>query len=113
MKQWPGRIVGMTATPWRCRKKEGFNHLFDELLCGPQVADLQADDWLCDARTLLPPPDQRIIGGEVDRTGDYTELGIERANRPDVMTGRGSEVLAKGLRRPANYCLCRFSRSRA
>ena len=86
MKQWPGRIVGMTATPWRLSKKEGFDHLFDELLCGPQVADLQADDWLCDARTLLPPPEQRIIGGDVDRTGDYTELGIERANRPDVMT---------------------------
>ena len=88
MKQWPGRIIGMTATPWRLSKKEGFDHLFDELLCGPQVADLQADDWLCDAQTLLPPPGQRIIGGEVDRTGDYTDRGIEQANRnhPDVMT---------------------------
>ena len=86
MKQWPGRIIGMTATPWRLSKKEGFDHLFDELLCGPQVADLQAADWLCDARILLPPPEQRIIGGEVDRTGDYTDRGIERANRPDVMT---------------------------
>ena len=87
MKQWPGRIIGMTATPWRLSEKEGFDHLFDELLCGPQVADLQqAADWLCDAQTLLPPPDQRIIGGEVDLTGDYTDRGIERANRPDVMT---------------------------
>ena len=86
MQQWPGRIVGMTATPWRLSKKEGFDHLFDELLCGPQVADLQAADWLCDARILLPPPEQRIIGGEVDRTGDYTDRGIERANHPDVMT---------------------------
>ena len=86
MQQWPGRIIGMTATPWRLSEKEGSDHLFDELLCGPQVADLQAADWLCDAQTLLPPPEQRIIGGEVDRTGDYTELGIERANRSDVMT---------------------------
>ena len=86
MKQWPGRIIGMTATPWRLSEKEGFDHLFDELLCGPQVAGLQAADWLCDAQTLLPPPEQRIIGGEVDRTGDYTEWGIKRANRPDVMT---------------------------
>ena len=55
---------------------------------GPQVADLQAANWLCDARTLMPPPGQRIIGGEIDRTGDYTDRGIERANknRPDVMT---------------------------
>ena len=86
MQQWPGRIIGMTATPWRLSEKEGFDHLFDELLCGPQVADLQAANWLCDAQTLLPPPEQRIIGGEVDRTGDYTEWGIERANRSDVMT---------------------------
>ena len=88
MKQWPGRILGMTATPWRLSKKEGFDHLFGALLCGPQVADLQSDNWLCDAQTLLPPPEQRIIGGEVDRTGDYTESGIEQANqnRSNVMT---------------------------
>ena len=72
MKQWPGQIISMTATPWRLSKKEGFDPLFDELLCGPQVADLRAVGWLCDARTLLPPPEQRIIGGEVDRTGDCT-----------------------------------------
>ena len=88
IKQWSGRILGMTATPWRLSKKEGFDHLFGKLLCGLQVADLQAADWLCDAQTLLPPPEQRIIGGEVDRTGDYTESGIEQANqaRPNVMT---------------------------
>ena len=86
MQQWPGRIIGMTATPWRLSKKEGFGHLFDKLLCGPQVADLQAANWLCDARTLLPPPEKRIIGVEIDRTGDYTDRGIERANHPDVMT---------------------------
>ena len=88
MKQWPGRILGMTATPWRLSKKEGFDHLFGALICGPQVADLQGDKWLCDAQTLLPPLEQRISGGEVDLTGDYTESGIEQANqyRPNVMT---------------------------
>ena len=88
MKQWPGRILGMTATPWRLSKKEGFDHLFGALICGPQVTDLQSDNWLCGAQTLLPPPEQRIIGGEVGSTGDYTESDIERANqnRPDVMT---------------------------
>ncbi len=88
MKQWPGRILGMTATPWRLSKKEGFDHLFGTLNCGPQVADLQGDNWLCGVQTLISPPEQRIIGGEVDRTGDYTESGIEQANqcRPNVMT---------------------------
>ena len=90
MKQWPGPIVGMTATPWRLSEKEGFDHLFGGLLCGPQTADLQALDTpaLCSAQVFIPPPEQRVAGGTVDRTGDYTETGIERANRdrPDIMT---------------------------
>ena len=90
MQQWPGPIVGMTATPWRLSEKEGFDHLFDGLLCGPQAADLQALDEpaLCQAQVVIPPPEQRIAGGAVDRTGDYTEAGIEQANRdrPDIMT---------------------------
>ena len=88
MRQWPGRILGLTATPWRLSEIEGFSHLFDELLCGPQVAELQTDSWLCDALTLMPSAERRIEGGEVDHTGEYTELGIELANqdRPNVMT---------------------------
>ena len=39
MKQRPGRIVGMTATPWRLSRKEEFDHLFDELLCGSDLPD--------------------------------------------------------------------------
>ena len=91
MQQWPGRIIGMTATPWRLSKKEGFAHLFSRLVCGPQTSALQSADWLCEARVLIPPPEQRILGGEVDRiSGEYTETGIESANRErrDVMTAQ-------------------------
>ena len=88
MRQWPGPIIGMTATPWRLSEKEGFDHLFDALVCGPQTADLQSLDSLCEAQVFIPSPEQRISGGAVDRTGDYTEAGIEQANRdrPDIMT---------------------------
>ena len=87
MQQWPGIILGMTATPWRMSKKEGFDHLFGSLICGPQVTALQTDNWLCHTRTLIPPPEQRIIGGEVDRlSGEFTEKGIELANHLSVMT---------------------------
>ena len=90
MQQWPGRIIGMTATPWRLSKKEGFEHLFTELVCGPQTSNLQSGRWLCGARVLMPPPEQRILGGEVDLSGEYTEAGIESANqeRRDVMTAQ-------------------------
>ena len=88
IRQWPGPVVGMTATPWRLSEKEGFDHIFGELLCGPQVDELQELRSLCNSQVLLPPPKQRIIGGIVDQTGDYTESGIERANldRPNIMT---------------------------
>ena len=97
MRQWPGPIVGMTATPWRLSEKEGFDHLFDELVCGPQTADLQSLDSLCEAQVFIPPPEQRISGGAVDRTGDYTEAGIEQANRdrPDIMTAGALEFWQK------------------
>ena len=62
--QWPGMVLGMTATPWRLSQREGFEHLFDELHCGPQVAALQADKWLCRARALLPLEEERIQGGQ-------------------------------------------------
>ena len=97
MRQWPGPIVGMTATPWRLSEKEGFDHLFDALVCGPQTADLQSLDSLCEAQVFIPSPEQRISGGAVDRTGDYTEAGIEQANRdrPDIMTAGALEFWQK------------------
>ena len=45
IKQWSGPVLGMTATPWRLSQREGFDHLFEGLVCGPQVADLQSDGW--------------------------------------------------------------------
>ncbi len=87
IQQWPGPVIGLTATPWRLSKTERFDHLFKELLHGPQVSQLQADKWLCQARVLIPKPEEIIRAGAIDR-GEYTEAGIQQANqdRPDVMT---------------------------
>ena len=86
IRGWPGRVLGMTATPWRLSVQEGFDHIFRYLVCGPQVQELQTQDFLCDATVVVPPDDELIKGGEVGAIGDYTERGIERANLPDVMT---------------------------
>ena len=84
---WPGPVLGMTATPWRLSKWEGFDHLFENLICGPQVAALQSEGWLCKARVLSPPGNELVQGGRVGSTGDYTESGIEEANSDrDVWT---------------------------
>ncbi|MDE0631780.1 MAG: DEAD/DEAH box helicase family protein [Caldilineaceae bacterium] len=88
MRQWPGRILGMTATPWRLSHKEGFDHLFSALLCGSQIVDLQSGNHLCDVQVRIPTPQWIVRGGAVDMTGEYSDAGIEAANqdRPDVMT---------------------------
>ena len=57
--------------------------------------------------------EQRIIGGDVDRTGDYTELGIERANRPDVMTAGVVKFWQKDFDDRPNHRLCCLGRSRS
>ena len=91
IRQWPGRVLGMTATPWRLSRKEGFDHLFSKLICGPQVADLQSQEFLCEAQILQPPDEHRILGGKIGTTGDYTETGIEQTNVKEVMTARALE----------------------
>ena len=64
--QWPGRVIGLTATPWRLSVREGFDHLFSKLHCGPQVSELQTDGWLCQARVLMPKPEEVIRGGAIN-----------------------------------------------
>ena len=88
ISQWPGPVLGMTATPWRMSETEGFNHLFSELICGPQTLDLQNEGYLCRSRTVWPHPEQLIRGGRLGPDGDYIPSGIESANqdRLDIMT---------------------------
>jgi len=86
MRQWPGRILGMTATPWRLSQKEGFDHLFNALICGPSVVDLQSGDHLCGTLVLNPSPQWIIQGGAVGLDGDFTDVGIREANQDHIMT---------------------------
>ena len=87
--QWPGRVLGLTATPWRIEKNLGFDHIFDLLVPGPQIKDLQSDGYLADAKVLMPDSDGMIIGGRLNSKGEYIEEDIETANkaRLGVMTG--------------------------
>ena len=86
IRQWPGRVLGMTATPWRLSVREGFDHIFDTLIVGPQVHQLQTSGFLAPSRLFTPPDEERIVGGKTRRNSDFTEMGIEAANHPEVMT---------------------------
>lgn len=89
IKLWPGRVLGLTATPWRLSRNDGFNHLFNNLILGPQVEELKSAGWVCEAPVLMPPKENMILGGKPAQNGEYNESGIDLANqdRPNVMTG--------------------------
>ena len=86
-------MIGLTATPWRLSKNEGFGHLFDNLLLGPAIKEMQSNGFLANTQVLMPAPDKLILGGIPTSNGEYSESDIELANqdRPNVMTGGALE----------------------
>ena len=97
IEQWPGHVLGLTATPWRLTKDQGFSHLFHTLIQGPQIPELQALGFLAPSRLFAPPPGARIVGGKtLGSGGDYTPGSIRKANGdvaeesayPPIMTTR-------------------------
>ncbi len=78
--QWPGRVIGLTATPWRLEKYLGFRHLFGCLIPGPQIKDMQLKRHLATAQVLMPDASELISGGEPAYDGDYRREEIEKLN---------------------------------
>lgn len=49
-----GIVFGLTATPWRLSKTQGFEEWYDELICGPSVTELQDKGHLATPRVRQP-----------------------------------------------------------
>ena len=88
IKWWPGKILGVTATPWRLSKKEGFDHLFKILIPGPKVSDLVATNYLSPCKVMVPPPEYRIQGFG-NNAGDYSESKTYEGNSQLIMVEVG------------------------
>ena len=88
--RWPGRVIGLTATPWRLEKNLGFDHLFDCLIPGPQISELQAKGYLATAEVVVPDSDEIIIGGRLNSSGEFIEREIELANQGRLIWTRGA-----------------------
>ena len=83
----PGPVLGLTATPWRMTKSEGFGHLFDELICGPTTKQLIADGYLVPALVKSPPGTKYIKG--------YGNIGGEYSSK-EIMANNDRSVLIEG-----------------
>ena len=77
--QWPGVVLGLTGTLWRMSLQEGFGHLYDELICGPSVAELIQQGYLSDFR-IVSPQSLVIRGQGRAADGDYAVGATEQAN---------------------------------
>ena len=94
--QWPGKVIGLTATPWRLAKQQAFNDLFNHLILGPQIRDLQSKDYLADSQVRMPANDELILVGIPARNGEYHEGEIERLNQTrHIWTGGALEYWQK------------------
>lgn len=100
---WPGPALGMTATPWRLSKSEGFDHLYFKLICGPTAREL------IERGNLVVPevrePGHGVVEGRGSDRGDFSrrETWQEDKNRP-LLIELGVEWLCRfGDRRAIVY----------
>ena len=71
-KEQGGAVVGLTATPWRMSKKQGFEAWFDYMVKGPSMRWLQENNYLATPRVVSAPTallDRS--GAKVLSTGDF------------------------------------------
>ena len=72
IKEFPGQVVGLTATPWRLSKVEGFDHIWQYLHCGPDIVWLTDNGHLCPLKIKTPPSRETITGRGHGTGGDYS-----------------------------------------
>jgi len=76
------KILGVTATPERLDGK-GLGDVFDDLIRGPEVADLIAAGFL--SRPVYYAPTTASLNGVRTTAGDYNKADLEQAvNRPTI-----------------------------
>ena len=79
IRQHSGPVLGLTATPWRLSKREGFKDMFDRLVIGPQYRELIEGGYLVEASIIVPKDANDRFDVErlkVHRTGDYILSGL-------------------------------------
>ena len=86
-------VIGFTATPIR-KGGQLLGDMFDEMVCGPPIRQLQAGGYLCDTEYMsLPAPDLREVSVS---GGDYSEKGLQEKAVPKLIGGVVDHYLAYG-----------------
>ena len=107
---WPGAVLGITATLWRLSRKEGFDHLYSDMVLGPTKRQLIDRNVLVPSLVKQPRGHSLIQGVGSDSRGDYSiEATMSQSNV--VLVERGIDWLLRWSRiegrvlRTLIYCL--------
>lgn len=76
--------IGLTATPAR-HDGRPLGEFYDEIISGPSVTDLIAQNYLCPFKVYIPP--QIDLTGVHTRMGDYDRHELELVSNKAVITG--------------------------
>ena len=77
--EFPGAVVGFTATPYRLSKKEGFLEIFDSLIKGPTLDWFIQNGYLANLRAWHVPSDTGEIMGIGG--GNFGEFNIKQTEQ--------------------------------
>ena len=108
--EWPGAVLGVTATLWRLSRKQGFDHLYNNMVVGPSKQALIGRNVLVPSLVRQPRGHGLIRGRGSNSRGDYsTEATMAQSNV--VLVERGIDWLVRWSRiegrtlRTLIYCL--------
>lgn len=83
LKHYNSRILGVTATPERLDGK-GLGNVFDDLIRGPEVADLIEQGYLC--KPVYYAPGNVDLSGVRTTAGDYNKGDLKKAlDKPKIV----------------------------
>ena len=102
--EFPGPVIGMTATPWRLDRRESMGDLFEEMIVGPQPKELIKGNYLAEPIVMAARPENTIRGGS-KRAGEYTAAGIMAANAGLILTQKAVEQTGRAFEQKRTRCL--------
>lgn len=71
VRDWPGPVLGLTATVWRLDPLQGFDDYYAHLFSGWSTLDLVADGFLVPPRIVTAA----VVRGNAMQAGDFTAEG--------------------------------------
>ncbi len=78
-------FLGVDATPVRT-SGQGFDHIYDAMVCGPSIKEMEMQGALIPAKSFINPISQNVLDKIKITAGDYNEQQLARAMSAENIT---------------------------